>query len=459
MKLKSLVISFLIIVQTAAASSLADELNGLFTGVAEEGKPVVVSIVSEKSIERKVHPFFFTPFGDEFPEFEFKGHSLGSGVIIDADEGYILTNNHVIQDADEIKVKLYDKRELKAEIIGTDPLSDIAIIQIKSDDLTEAEIGDSDDLEVGEWVMAIGSPFGLHLNHTVTAGIVSARGRSDVISKLNYEDFIQHDAAINPGNSGGALLNLHGELVGVNTAIATGGMSNSNAGVGFAIPVNQAMRVVEDLIESGSVTRGWLGVSIQDIDENMAKALKLDIRDGAIIAQVLKNSPAETGGIREQDIILEVDGKEVDNASQLKNLVSSHHPGEETELLILRDGMELELAIILGSRPNEEDLASVYKTGGTFYDDLGLMVDDLESEFARKKGVDEQYGVVVKKVKKESPANRSDIQPGDVITKIGRDKITSMDDYQSLVKQYEEGDSILLLVKRNGASRFVALEI
>ena len=459
MKFKSILISLFMIVQPIIASSLADELNELFTGVAEDGKPFVVSIVSEKSVERKIHPFFFSPFGEEFPEFEYKGHSLGSGVIIDASEGYILTNNHVIQDADEIKVKLYDKRELEAEIVGTDPMSDIAVIQIEGLDLTEADIGDSDDLKVGEWVMAIGSPFGLHLNHTVTAGIVSARGRSDVISRLNYEDFIQHDAAINPGNSGGALLNLHGELVGINTAIATGGLSNSNAGVGFAIPINQAMRVVEDLIVSGSVTRGWLGVSIQDIDENMAKALDLEIRDGAIIAQVLKNSPAEKGGIKEQDIILEVDGKEVGNSSQLKNLVSSHRPGEETDLLILRDGLELDLTVELGARPDEEELASVYKSGGSFYDDLGLMVDGIESDFARKHGIDEEYGVVVRKVKKQSPANRSDIQPGDVITKIGRDKITSTDDYQSLVKQYEEGDSILLLVKRNGASRFVALEI
>ena len=224
--------------------------------------------------------FFFNPFfddfGDQFDQQERKSQSLGSGVIIDNDKGYIITNNHVIENAEEIKVILYDKREFDAKIIGTDPLSDLAVIQIEPDNLAKAKFGDSNLLQIGEWVIAIGSPFGLHLNHTVTAGIVSAVGRSDVISRMNFENFIQHDAAINPGNSGGGLFNLNGELIGINTAIATDGFSKSNAGVGFAIPVNQAKRVVEDLITSGKVSRGWLGVQIQDIDDSMQKALKLN---------------------------------------------------------------------------------------------------------------------------------------------------------------------------------------
>ncbi|MAJ45490.1 MAG: hypothetical protein CMF96_12215 [Candidatus Marinimicrobia bacterium] len=440
------------------SNDFASNLNRLFTSVADIGKPSVVSIISEKSVKQKVHPFFFSPYGQDYPEFEQKGQALGSGVIINADKGYILTNNHVIENADEVRVKLLDKREIQAKIIGTDPLSDVAIIQIEANDLIEAEVGDSDDLSVGEWVMAIGSPFGLHLNHTVTKGIVSARGRNDVISRLNYEDFIQHDAAINPGNSGGALYNLYGELIGINTAIATDGMSNSNAGIGFAIPINQAMRVIEDLISTGSVTRGWLGVSIQDIDENMAKALNLDILDGAIISQVLKNSPAEDAGIKDQDIVISINGKEISNSSQLKNLVSNLRPNSKAEFEILRASEKIFLNVSLGERPSEKDLAEVYKFGNSFYDVLGLVVEDLNSAFAKKNNIDEANGVVVKNVKKDSPSS-DNIQPGDVITKVGRKKVTSINDYRSLIKQYQKGDSILLLIKRSGASRFVAIEI
>ena len=440
------------------ANDLANAFNALFTTVANKGKPAVVSIVSEKSVKQKVHPFFFSPFGQDFPEFEQKGQSLGSGVIINADEGYILTNNHVIEGADEIRVKLLDKREIEAKVIGVDPLSDVAIIQIDVIDLIQADIGNSDDLKVGEWVMAIGSPFGLHLNHTVTKGIVSARSRNDVISRLNYEDFIQHDAAINPGNSGGALYNLYGELVGINTAIATGGMSNSNAGIGFAIPINQAMRIVEDLISTGSVSRGWLGVSIQDINENMAKALDVNILDGAIISQVLKNSPAEDAGINEQDIVVSINEKKISNSSQLKNLVSSLRPNSNATFVIIRNNEEKLINVKLGERPSEENLAEVYKFGTSNYDILGLMVEELNSSFAKENNINETYGVIVKSIRKDSPSIR-DIKIGDVITKIGRKKVISINDYHSLLKQYEKGDSILLLVKRNGSSQFVAVEI
>ncbi|HJM96258.1 MAG TPA: trypsin-like peptidase domain-containing protein, partial [Candidatus Marinimicrobia bacterium] len=298
------------------------DFSDAFIKVAEAGNPAVVSIVSEKVIESSYHQFF-DPFGDQFPRDEFKGHSLGSGVIIDTDEGYIVTNNHVIEDASEIKVVMLDKRELDAEIVATDPPSDLAVIRVNPEELSTVKLGDSDKLSVGEWVVAIGSPFGLHLNHTVTAGIVSAVGRNAVMSRNNFEDFIQHDAAINPGNSGGALFNLDGELVGINTAIATDGFSRANAGVGFAIPINMVKRVMEDLISDGKVTRGWLGVSIQDVDEGMAKALKLRDRNGAIISQVMKDSPAEDAGVKEQDVIIEVDGEKVNDSSNLKNLISS----------------------------------------------------------------------------------------------------------------------------------------
>ena len=230
-----------------------NDFNELFIKVSQTGSPSVVSVVSEKT-EKYINPFFFDPFGmqDPFAPQERKSQGLGSGVIINKNKGYILTNNHVIDGANEIKVILYDKREVEATMLGADPLSDLAILEIEANDLIEANIGNSDLLEIGEWVIAIGSPFGLHLNHTVTCGIVSAKGRSDVISRANFENFIQHDAAINPGNSGGALFDLDGNLIGINTAIATDGYSRSNAGVGFAIPINQAKRVMEDLINGGS---------------------------------------------------------------------------------------------------------------------------------------------------------------------------------------------------------------
>jgi len=456
--LKKSILITSIILNFIFAINIAEELNNVFISVAEQGKPAVVSIISEKTVTQKIHPFFHSPFGQEFPESERRGQSLGSGVIIDASKGYILTNNHVIENADEIKVKLLDKREVEAQVIGTDPLSDVAIIQITSDGLTQAIIGDSEKLNVGEWVMAIGSPFGLHLNHSVTKGIIGAIGRNDVISRLNYEDFIQHDAAINPGNSGGALYNLNGELIGINTAIATGGMSNSNAGIGFAIPINQAMRVVEDLISTGSVIRGWLGVSIQDIDKNLAKAMGIGILDGAIISQVLNNSPADENGILDQDIVIAINEKEVSNSSQLKNMVSSFRPGENVKFKILRENEEIIINVVLGERPSEEDLAEVYKTGNSYYDILGLMVVEVSSEFAKEKNIDVNDGVVVKKVK-ENSSSSNEIKSGDVISKIGRKKVTSINDYHSLLKQYEKGDSVLLLVKRNGSSRFVALEI
>ena len=308
MKLFKPFLPIICIVFTFAAPT-RKEFSEAFIQVAENGNPAIVSIVSEKMVERSFHQFF-GPFGDRFPQEKFKGHSLGSGVIIDADEGYIITNNHVIEDAEEIKVIMFDKREVKATIVAADPPSDLAVIKVDPGSLSTVELGNSDQLSVGEWVVAIGSPFGLHLNHTVTAGIVSAVGRSSVISRNNFEDFIQHDAAINPGNSGGGLFNLDGELVGINTAIATDGFSRANAGVGFAIPINMVKRVLEDLISEGKVTRGWLGVQIDNINEGLANALKLEDLNGAIITHVISGSPAEEAGVEEKDVIISVDVKE-----------------------------------------------------------------------------------------------------------------------------------------------------
>ena len=375
------------------------DFSKAFIQVASNGNPAVVSIVSEKVIEQRYHQFF-SPFGDQFPQGESRGHSLGSGVIIDSDEGYIITNNHVIEDAEEIKVIMFDKREMKATIVATDPPSDLAVIKVDPGGLSTVDLGNSDKLSVGEWVVAIGSPFGLHLNHTVTAGIVSAVGRSSVISRNNFEDFIQHDAAINPGNSGGALFNLDGELVGINTAIATDGYSRANAGVGFAIPINMVKRVMEDLISDGKVTRGWLGVQIQDVDEGMAKALRLKERNGAIISQVIKNSPAEDAGVEEQDVIIAVDGVKVADSSNLKNLISSGRPDDKTKLTVIRDGHERNLIVTLGTRPGEKELAETFRYGEKLFDVLGLRVETLKNIDGKELRADSPNGVKVVDIKR-----------------------------------------------------------
>ena len=451
---KSLLLLFCIVFTFAYPSR--KDFSEAFIQVAEVGNPSIVSIVSEKVVETNFHQFF-EPFDDRFPKEEFKGHSMGSGVIIDTNEGYIITNNHVIKDAEEIKVIMFDKREVEAIIVATDPLSDLAVIKVETGSLATVDLGDSDKLSVGEWVVAIGSPFGLNLNHTVTAGIVSAVGRSSVMSRNNFEDFIQHDAAINPGNSGGGLFNLDGELIGINTAIATDGFSRANAGVGFAIPINMVKRVMEDLISDGKVTRGWLGVSIQDVNEGMAKALKLEDRNGAIISQVMKDSPAEDAGVKEQDVIIEVNGKKVNDSSNLKNLISSGRPNDKTKLTIIRDGREKSLTVTLGLRPGEKELTETYKYGEKRFDLLGLKVETYESEegaFANTK-----EGVRVIEIKPDSPADDGNIQRGDIIIEIGKSNISDKNDYDFEMAEYLEGDTIMLRVIRGGNPLYIAFEI
>jgi len=432
------------------------EFSEAFIKVASNGNPAVVSIVSEKVIEQHYNQFF-SPFGDQFPQGESRGHSLGSGVIIDSDEGYIITNNHVIDDAEDIKVILYDKREVKGTIVATDPPSDLAVIKVDPNGLATVALGNSDQLSAGEWVVAIGSPFGLHLNHTVTAGIVSAVGRSSVMSRNNFEDFIQHDAAINPGNSGGALFNLDGELVGINTAIATDGFSRANAGVGFAIPINMVKRVMEDLISDGKVTRGWLGVQIQDVDDGMAKALELDDRNGAIISQVIQNSPAEDAGVKEQDVIIEVDGEKVNDSSNLKNLISSGRPNDKTKLTVIRDGREKYLTVILGLRPGEKELTETYRYGEKLFDILGLRVETFENR--DPKNLDYVNGVKIVEVKKDSQAFDNNIKRGDIITEMGKTNIKEKDEYDLELESYSKGNTIMLRIVRNGNPLYVAFEI
>ena len=425
-----------------------NDFNELFIKVSQEGSPAVVSILSEKT-EQYINPFFFDPFGnsDPFEPQERKSQGIGSGVIINKNKGYILTNNHVIDDANEIKVILFDKRELEAEVLGTDPLSDLAVLKVNAADLEQASMGDSDDLEIGEWVIAIGSPFGLHLNHTVTCGIVSAKGRSDVISRANFENFIQHDAAINPGNSGGALFDLNGDLIGINTAIATDGFSKSNAGVGFAIPINQAKRVIEDLINGGQVLRGYLGVMIQDLDENKAKVLGLENKKGAFISMIVEDGPADNGGLKEKDVIISLNSKPIENSNQLRNDVSTLRPGETAVFSIVRNELLQSISVILGQRPNENSIGDSYKEQ-TRYDLLGLIIDDNDNQ-----------GVKIIDINAKGEAYSNNIRKNDIINEINRNEINNSEDYYREIEKYSKGDVIMLRIVREGNNLYEAFEI
>ena len=368
-----------------------------------------------------------------FPRYKEKGRSLGSGVIVDKINGYIITNNHVVKNAETIKIVLYDDREFNAEVVGTHENTDLAVLKIDAENLFETKMGDSDILEVGEWVIAIGSPFGINLNHTVTAGIVSATGRSDVMSPQNFENFIQHDAAINPGNSGGALFNLDGELIGINNAIATDGWSRTNAGVGFAIPINQVIRIMEDLITSGDVTGGWLGISFQEISENLALALNLEDTKGVMITQVIIDSPASIANLKSKDVIIEIDGQKINGTSDLRNVIFYKYPGTMINLTIVRDGEIIKQNVTLTSRPSDEELYGNYLNENEDYDKLGLKVE-----------LSDQGKIKVKEVKENSSAEDENIEPNDIITHIDDKIIENIEDYYESINNLESGDIALI---------------
>jgi len=440
---------------------IVKQFSNAFADVAEKVNPAVVTILAVKEVQaEKYHrknPFEqFLP--EEFFRRGFQNRALGSGVIVDGENGYILTNNHVVEGMDEITVKLIDKREYKAEIVGNDPKSDLAIIQIEAIDLVAIELGNSDELRVGEWVLAIGSPFTENLSHSVTAGIVSALGRSNIISNDNYENFIQTDTAINPGNSGGALVNLEGELIGINTAIATGGFERSNRGVGFSIPVNMAKKVMADLINEGRVIRSWLGVYIQDLDDATARALELDIRDGALIGDVVKNSPAAKGGIEIGDIITTFDGKDITGSAKLKNVVSSSKPDKRYKVELLRDGKKKKYFITLEELP--EDPRTLARVESDVENELGFRVEEVSSKLLREYNISKDVkGVIVTIIDRRSAAFSAGLRPGDIITRVGRRDVDNTDLFYELLDQESRGNTVLLLVKRGDGSRFLTLDM
>ncbi len=395
-------------------------------------------------------PFSRDPFEEFFEDFfgrmprEQKRRSLGSGFIVSGD-GFILTNNHVVQRADEITVKLQDGKEFEAEVIGTDPKTDIALIRIRNGEtLPTVNLGDSDSLKVGEWVVAIGNPFGL--DHTVTTGIVSAKGR--VIGSGPYDDFIQTDASINPGNSGGPLFNLKGEVVGINTAIVQGGQ-----GIGFAIPVNMAKTVFAQLKERGKVVRGWLGIYMQSITDDMAKSLNLESKDGVIVTEVMKDSPAESAGLKEGDVLKEFNGKKIEDAQQLPAMVAETPPGTKVKVGIIRDGKEQTVEVKLGEMPDEVTLAKTDIIG-----DLGLTVQDITEEIAKHMEIDDTKGVIVTGVESGSTADDAGIRERDIIRQVNRNRIESLNEFREALKKGSADDSVLFLVERGERRMYVVVK-
>lgn len=436
-----------------------DTLNKIGQAMAEIAgavKPAIVNISTTRTvkIQERTLPFFDDPFFRRFfgdpsrmPK-ERKTASLGSGVIVDS-KGYILTANHVIQGAEEIKVTLSDKREFKGTIVGSDAMTDIGVIKIDADKLPTIKWGDSDKLRVGETVLAIGSPYGL--SQTVTSGIVSAVGRANV-GIADYEDFIQTDAAINPGNSGGAMVNVRGELIGINTAIfsTTGGYQ----GIGFAIPTSMAKAVMESLITKGKVVRGWFGVTIQPLTPELAKQFNLKEERGALVGDVIEGSPAEKAGLQRGDVIVEYEGKKIDEPYQLRNMVANTAPGQEVELKIVREDKTETKKVTIGDLP-----AEMQKLSKGEYNNLlrGVTVQDLTPEIYSRLNLPKRLkGVVVSDISGDSPAAMV-LMEGDVIQEINKLRITSVREYENVVSKIKPGDDILLYIFRNESALYITL--
>ncbi|MCP4748258.1 MAG: DegQ family serine endoprotease [Desulfobacteraceae bacterium] len=424
-----------------------------FTSLARIAKPGVVNISTLRTMKdggrvfrhffgdpfgKKRNPFeeFFGPFSQE-PKRDFKQKSLGSGFILD-EKGFIVTNNHVVAEADQIKVKLADEREYDAKIIGRDPKTDLALIKIDgAKNLKALPIGDSETLDIGTWVVAIGSPFGLE--QTVTAGIVSAKGR--IIGAGPYDDFIQTDASINPGNSGGPLLDMKGRVIGINTAIVASGQ-----GIGFAIPANLAMTIIDQLKEKGKVVRGWLGIGIQDLTSELAEYYGLKNRKGVLITQVFENDPAAKAGIKANDVIISIDGQNVRTGRELSGIIANTPVGGKTKITLLRGEKKMMLTATVSKRPDDEQLVSSKKENN---DGLGLQVAEISPERAQQFGLDAaDKGILVVDVKRNSPAHKAGLATGDIIKGINRKKINKLKDYNKIMDKAKKGSSIIMLVLR-----------
>ena len=441
-----------------ATASLPD-----FTDLVKETSPSVVNIstvqhaksfsgMAERyNLPREVPEIFRHFFGNPgqgpgMPRQE--KSSLGSGFIVSSD-GYILTNNHVIRDADEIIVRLSDRRELEAKLIGADERSDLAVLKVEASGLPAVELGDSDDLEVGEWVLAIGSPFGF--DYTVTAGIVSALGRS--LPNENYVPFIQTDVAINPGNSGGPLFNLDGEVIGINSQIYT--RSGGFMGVSFAIPITVAMDVAEQLKDKGSVSRGWLGVVIQEVNKDLAESFGLKKAKGALVAQLVPGSPAEEGGLLSGDIITRFNGKEINLSSDLPHMVGRIKPGETATLDVVRNGKAKRIKLKIGALPDGDGVVISQNKPAVESNRLDIVVAELTEQQRAQSG----DGVVVKEVSSGGAGSMAGLVRGDIITMIYGERIRSRDDFQRITDQLPAGRSVPMQIVRRGAAMFIPLRV
>jgi serine protease Do len=437
----------------------AGKFEMLFRTVAHEVSPAVVLIEAEKVYQEQVpafqfrnpffDDFFGSPFGDTDPFMrrrqqpqqpqtrERRARGLGSGSILD-EEGHILTNNHVVGGADELHVTLTDGRRFDAKVVGTDEKTDLAVIELVGDDVKDlptVKLGDSDDLEPGQWVLAIGNPFGLR--HTVSTGIISATGRT--IGVADYESMIQTDAAINRGNSGGPLVNLYGQVIGINTAI----VGQANLGIGFAIPINMAKEILDDLIAGREIVRGYLGVYVGDVTPDKADAFDYEGTKGAFVEDVAEGSPADEAGIEPGDIVMELNGEKIDNANALKQRAAAAKPGAEVELLIWRNGKQKDIKLVTGDLAEAEDW-------------LGIQVASLTREMAKQMGKPDLEGVVITDVAPGSPAG-DDLSPGDVILSVDRVKVKSVEQYMELMTKVEPGQRVPLrvLFRRTGRALFV----
>ncbi len=433
-----------------------------FADLAEKLSPAVVNISTTQTVKTSMmsqlpfndkelpdmfRRFFNMPRHPQIPQRKRQVTSLGSGVIISSD-GYIITNNHVVEEAETINVRFANHEEEEAEIIGRDPKTDLALIKIEVDhELEFVQFGDSDSLRVGDWVIAIGNPFGLE--QTVTAGIVSAKGRR--IGGTVYENFIQTDASINPGNSGGPLFDIKGKMVGVNTAIFS--RSGGNIGIGFAIPVNMAKNVVKQLKEEGKVTRGWLGVMIQKVDQELADQFKMDHPVGALVGDVVPESPADKAGIKAGDIIIEYEGREITEMNMLPNLVAQTPVGEKVEVILIRDGKRKRIKVKI-AKLKEDELALA---GNEIESSLGMTVQVLTPELAKSLEIEETQGLIIAGVTSGSPAAAAGLRRGDIILEINRQPIDSLGSYAAILKKNKDR-RILFLIKRNAHTRFVVVK-
>ncbi len=454
-------------VTTAVQPTLPGAAGQSFVEIAKLVKPAVVNIYATKTGRGEGpqalpfdDPFFRRFFGEEFfrrfeqqPR-ERKERGLGSGVIVDG-SGLIITNNHVVSKADEIKVTLSDKREFKAKLVGTDPKTDIAVVRIEANGLPTVPWADSDRLEVGEFVLAIGNPFGL--TQTVTLGIVSALGRAAGIAE--YEDFIQTDAAINPGNSGGALVNVRGELVGINTAIYS--QSGGNMGIGFAVPSNMARSITDQLVRGGKVVRGWLGVSIQELTPELATQFGVGDTKGVLVSDVMDDSPAKKAGLERADVIVEFDGKPMDSPTHLRNAVAQTPVGKKVPVKVIRDKKPRTIEVVISEQPKsiaqaggEESGESAVPTGLLSDLDVRELTDELASRYGLKAG---DRGVVVVRIKPGSQAEEAGVREGDMILEINRRAVTSLRSYERMASDLPKDQPVLLLIKRQGRTHFVTL--